>query len=166
MPDYDQASFATVRGALLTLAGTIGGFSGAFGRAEDVDPIKHLLGTAAGWGGLPEHEAFYVNVAPNAPVAEYRIVVRDVPVDAFWSISVYDADGFFEPSDHGGCALNSVTAQREPDGSVVVRLGSCADDAPNCLHLMEGWNYAVRLYRPRPEVLDGTWTFPSFEAAG
>jgi hypothetical protein len=28
---------------------------------------------------------------------------------------------------------------------------------------MDGWNYIVRLYRPRPEILDGTWTFPSVE---
>ena len=27
--------------------------------------------------------------------------------------------------------------------------------------IMDGWNSLVRLYRPRPEVLDGTWTFPS-----
>ena len=26
---------------------------------------------------------------------------------------------------------------------------------------MDGWNYAVRLYRPRPEILDGSWTFPT-----
>jgi hypothetical protein len=25
---------------------------------------------------------------------------------------------------------------------------------------MKGWNYAVRLYRPREEILNGTWTFP------
>jgi hypothetical protein len=23
-----------------------------------------------------------------------------------------------------------------------------------------GWNYIVRLYRPRKDILDGTWTFP------
>jgi hypothetical protein len=28
---------------------------------------------------------------------------------------------------------------------------------------MEGWNYIVRLYRPRAEILDGTWTFPEPE---
>jgi hypothetical protein len=26
---------------------------------------------------------------------------------------------------------------------------------------MAGWNYMVRLYRPRAEVLDGTWKFPA-----
>ena len=28
---------------------------------------------------------------------------------------------------------------------------------------MDGWNYAVRLYRPRPEILDGSWTFPTLK---
>ena len=31
---------------------------------------------------------------------------------------------------------------------------------PNTLGVMDGWNYIVRLYRPHPAVLDGTWTFP------
>jgi hypothetical protein len=25
---------------------------------------------------------------------------------------------------------------------------------------MPGWNYMVRLYRPRAEILNGQWTFP------
>ncbi len=25
---------------------------------------------------------------------------------------------------------------------------------------MDGWNYAIRMYRPRPEVLDGRWLPP------
>lgn len=25
---------------------------------------------------------------------------------------------------------------------------------------MKGWNYTVRLYRPREAILDGTWKFP------
>ncbi len=33
----------------------------------------------------------------------------------------------------------------------------------NCLPIMEGWKYAVSLYRPRKELLDGRWTFPSVE---
>ena len=40
------------------------------------------------------------------------------------------------------------------------------DDRPNCLPIMEGWNYLVRLYRPRPEVLDGTWTVPGATPVG
>jgi hypothetical protein len=30
---------------------------------------------------------------------------------------------------------------------------------------MNGWNYMVRLYRPRPEILDGTWKFPEAQPA-
>jgi len=25
---------------------------------------------------------------------------------------------------------------------------------------MKGWNYTVRLFLPRPEILDGRWKFP------
>ncbi|MGL6278369.1 MAG: hypothetical protein ACRC50_02285 [Gaiella sp.] len=33
-------------------------------------------------------------------------------------------------------------------------------DRPNHLDVMDGWNYAIRLYRPHPEIIDGTWTPP------
>jgi hypothetical protein len=29
---------------------------------------------------------------------------------------------------------------------------------------MKGWNYTVRLYRPRPEILSGKWKFPEAHA--
>jgi hypothetical protein len=163
-PDYDPTSFDAVRADLLRRAAAIGAFTRAFGRREDVDPERHLLGSAAGWGGLPDSEATYVNVNPGLPVGEYRVVVRDVPVDAFWSISLYGPDGYFHENDRGAYSVNDITADKEPDGSVVVHFGGCADDRPNCLPIMDGWNYLVRLYRPRPEILDGTWTFPSVEA--
>ena len=56
-----------------------------------------------------------------------------------------------------------LTAQKETDGPVIVHFGGCADGQQNCLRLMDGWNYTVRLYQPRPEVLDVTWTFPAVE---
>ena len=59
--------------------------------------------------------------------------MRDVPVDAFWSISVYNADGFFEPNDRNAYSVNSVTALPDSDGSVTVHFGGCTDDRPNCL---------------------------------
>jgi hypothetical protein len=166
LPDYDTETFDLTRRALLDLARGITGFDRAFGKKDEVDPIRHLIAAAAGWGGLPSYEAHYVNVDRGLPVGEYRIVVRDVPVDAFWSVSLYNAAGFFEPSDQGGVSINSVTAQREADGSVIVHLGGCGDGRANCLHLMDGWNYIVRLYRPHPSVFDGSWTFPEAEPIG
>ena len=29
---------------------------------------------------------------------------------------------------------------------------------------MKGWNYTVRIYRPRQEILDGKWKFPEAQA--
>jgi hypothetical protein len=110
-------------------------------------------------------EAFYLNVNPGLPATgAYCVTVGDVPVDGFWSISLYNGDGFFEASDTGACSINNLTAARSADGTVIVNLGGPAD-APNRLALMDGWNYVVRMYRPRPPITDGTWTFPALEPA-
>ncbi len=163
MPDYDTASFDATRKALLSLAAGLDAFDRMFGRREDVHPVRHLIGTAAGWGGLPTQEATYIGVNPQLPVGTYELTVRDVPVDAFWSISVYNADGFFEPNPAGVYTVNSVTGVRNDDGSITVRFGDHGPDAANAIPITEGWYYLVRLYRPRPEILDGSWKFPELE---
>lgn len=161
--DWDAESLDAVRAELFERAKT--GFVAArmFGRRDDVDPERHLIGTAVGWGGLPDAEASYVGGPSGLPVGEYRLVARDVPVDAFWSISVYNAEGYFEPNDRGVNSVNSVTATKDADGGVTVHFGGCDDGRPNCIPIMEGWNYTVRLYRPRREILDGTYQFPTPE---
>lgn len=159
LPDYDTASYLDTRNAVLTLAKGLDGFDGSFGTKEEVDPIMHLLGAAGGWGGLPRSEAMYINVEPNLPVGEYELTVSDVPVDGFWSISLYNADGFFEENAQGQYALNSITSRPNDDGSITIRFGGDLTK-PNALPIMDGWNYLVRLYQPRQEVLDGTWQFP------
>ena len=165
MPDYDTASLDATRKALLELAKRLGSFDRAFGAKRDVDPVRHLVATAAGWGGLPDGEARYLGVEPGLPVGEYKLTVRDVPVDGFWSISVYSAEGFFEANERHAYSVNNITAITNADGSVTVHFGGCGDDRHNCLPIMDGWNYTVRLYRPRPEVLDGSWAFPIIEPA-
>jgi hypothetical protein len=162
MPDYDVESFDRTRQALLGLAADLTSFESTFGRAEDVDPVHHLIGTAAGWGGLPDAEATYVGVVPDLPVGECELTVgNDVPVDGFWSISVYNADGFFEPNERGAYSVDSITAARNDDGTVTVLFGGDGDPERNSLPITEGWNYLVRLYRPRPDILTGAWTFPT-----
>ena len=160
LPDYDQESFTAVRTAVLAEASAgFHGTHGMFGKKEDVDPHAHLLGTASGWGGLPEQEAYYESREPKLPVGRYTITAKDVPVDAFWSITVYGRDGFLHKNDLDAYSVNSVSGTKNPDGSITVTLGGDSED-PNPLPLQEGWNYAIRMYRPRPELLDGTWTFP------
>ena len=165
MPDYETSSFDATRAAVLELAKHVGGLDHAFGTRDEVDLVRHLIGTAAGWGGLPDREARYVSVDPGGVSGDYKLTVRDVPVDGFWSISVYNADGFFERNDRDAYSVNNITATPNGDGSITVHFGGCRDDRPNCLPITDGWNYIVRLYRPRPEVLDGSWTFPSIEPA-
>jgi hypothetical protein len=161
MPDYDTETFDRTRNSLLALAHDMDSFTASFGRRDDVDPVHHLIGTAAGWGGLPDTEATYVGVAPDLPIGEYELhVSEEVPVDGFWSISVYNAAGYFEPNAAGAYSLNSITAAHNDDGTVTVRFGGDGDPAINSLPLTKGWNYLIRLYRPRPEILNGSWTFP------
>ena len=164
-PDYDRESFEATRAAVLELGKHLENFDHAFGARGEVDPVRHLIGTAAGWGGLPDAEARYLGVEPELPVGEYSLTVRDVPVDGFWSISLYNREGFFEANESNAYSVNNLTATPNADGSVTVSFGGCDGDRPNCLPIMEGWNYTVRMYRPRREVLDGSWTFPSIESS-
>ena len=129
------------------------------------DPIRHLIGSAIAWGGNPENEATYLNVTPpqNDGKTVYRLTFKDVPVDGFWSISVYNAEGYFQPNNENVYTLNNLTARKSDDGSVTVQFGGCEGRTPNCLPIVAGWNYIVRLYRPHIEVLNGTWSFPPAE---
>ncbi|WP_407108055.1 DUF1214 domain-containing protein [Rhodococcus aetherivorans] len=165
-PDYDRASLDATREALLALARGLTGFDRMFGARNAVDPVRHLIGTAAGWGGLPTEEAVYIGVDPGLPVGEYELTVGDVPVDGFWSVSVYNAEGFFEPNEHHAYSINNLTGVPNADGSITVRFGGGDDaDRANHLSVTEGWNYLVRLYRPRAEVLDGSWVFPALASS-
>jgi hypothetical protein len=163
MPDYDTASLDETRTALLALARNLTAFDRTFGTREEVDPVRHLIGTAAGWGGLPTSEAVYAGVDPRLPVGRYELTVGPVPVDGFWSISVYNADGFFEPNDRNAYSINDIIAERNEDGTITVRFGDYPDGVPNALPITEGWNYLVRLYRPRAEILEQGWQFPSIQ---
>jgi hypothetical protein len=162
IPNWDQASQKKVRDALLVLSSTIPDFSHAFGTKAEVDPIRHLIGTAAAWGGNPDKDATYLNITPanNDGTTVYKLSAKDVPVEAFWSISVYNAEGYFQKNEYDAYSVNSITGQKGSDGSVAVQFGGCDGKIPNCLPITKGWNYTVRLYRPRPEILNGKWKFP------
>lgn len=162
LPEWDPVGQKKVRDALLVLGSTMPDFTGAFGTKDQVDPIRHLIGTALGWGGNPDKDAIYLNVTVpnNDGKTVYALVVHDVPVDGFWSVSVYNAEGYFQRNPFDAYALNNVTAKKGADGSIAIQFGGCDGKAPNCLPTTPGWNYTVRLYRPRAEILDGSWKFP------
>jgi len=161
-PKWEKESQDKVRSALLTLGATMPDFRHAFGAKGEVDPVRFLIGAATAWGGNPDKDAVYLNVTPkdNNGTGVYRLNVKNVPVDGFWSISLYNAQGYFQKNPYDAYSLNNITAKKNTDGSVTVQFGGADGKTPNCLPIMPGWNYVVRLYRPRAEVLDGTYKFP------
>ena len=166
VPNWDQASQKKMRDALLVISDTVGEFKNAFGARGKVDSIMHLVGTAAGWGGNPDKDAAYARIAApkNDGTTIYKLNVKNVPVDGFWSVSVYNAEGYFEKNPYNAYSLNNITAKKETDGSINIQFGGCDGKSPNCIPIMKGWNAAVRLYRPRAEILNGRWKFPEAQA--
>jgi hypothetical protein len=160
IPDWDQVSQKKVRDSLLLMGSTLTDSKRMFGDVGDVDPIRHIIGTAGGFGGNPESDAIYLNVFPkkNDGSTAYALKVKDVPVDGFWSVSVYNADGFFAKNEANAYSFNNLTAKQD-DGGVTIHFGGDPKQS-NYIPITKGWNYTVRLYRPRKEILDGSWKFP------
>ena len=125
---------------------------------------------------LPEDAIYPVMLRDGSgdePVGENNYVLHfDAdqlpPVDAFWSITMYDAEGFPAPNPLDRYALGD----RDPldyndDGSLDVYIGHespGADLEPNWLPAPPGpLGVTMRLYAPLPEVLDGRWDPPPVE---
>jgi hypothetical protein len=158
--NYDSVSLKATTQNLVKLAAGLPDVIDTYGKKGQVNNVRHLLATAYGWGGLPESETFYLNVQPKLPVGAYSLTVKDVPVDGFWSISVYNKQGLFEPNEYDSYSVNNLTAKASEDGSYTIRFGGDPNN-DNFLHITDDWNYVVRMYRPRKEITSGSWTFPS-----
>jgi len=83
-----------------------------------------------------------------------------VPVDGFWSLTIYNREGYLQPNQDNAYSVNSLTAKKAADGAVTIQFGGCDGKIQNCLPITQGWNYTVRLFRPRAEIINGTWLFP------
>lgn len=162
IPHWDQESQDRLREAINVLAATLTDTSKCFGSKQETDPIPHLLGAAFGWGGNPAKDATYLTVTPkeNDGTTPYILHVKDVPVDGFWSISLYNGKGFFQENKHDAYSINNITGVKNDDGSYTIHFGGEPKE-PNYLPIMDGWNYIVRLYQPQQEILDGKWKFPA-----
>jgi hypothetical protein len=161
IPNWDQPSLNKLRDAIKVLASTLTDTKKCYGDVNEVNPIAHLLGAAAGWGGNPPNAAMYINVNPelNDGKTPYKLTVKDVPVDGFWSISVYNKAGYFEANSFNAYSINNKTGIKNADGSMTIHFGGDSKQV-NYLPVTEGWNYTVRLYRVRNEILNGSWKFP------
>jgi hypothetical protein len=87
------------------------------------------------------------------------------PVDAFWSVTAYDTDGYFIPNTLKRQALGDRDQlQLNADGSLDLHIQA---DSPgpsrqaNWLPVAKApFTLLMRLYSPRSPILDGSWTPP------
>ena len=91
------------------------------------------------------------------------------PVSGFWSVTVYDRDGFLVPNPRGRHALGDRDALvREPDGSLTLYLQASmpeGDAVANWLPIpAEGpFSVTARMYWPDAALINGSWRLPGLE---
>lgn len=168
LPDWDEQSLVETRKQVNELASAMSSFPNAFGARGLVNRLNHFLATAFGWGGNPERGAMYFNFTPqeNDGQTPYKLTMpKDVPVEAFWSVTVYNEDGFFEKNEYDAYSFNSLTAAQNDDGTITIHFGGDPNQS-NFLPITEGWNYIIRCYLPGWQILEGNWEPPTPELAG
>jgi hypothetical protein len=104
-----------------------------FGDKNEVDPVRFLIGAAAGWGGNRTEDAIYLNIAAkdNDGTKPHVLHIPEVPVDGFWSITVYNDKGFYE-APKNAISVNNLTVKKASDGSATIhrpipKMLSCFD---------------------------------------
>lgn len=163
LPNWNEESLVETRKAINALGAKLNDFSAGFGEKGRVDAVMHLLAAAYGWGGNPQRGAQYFGAVPkqNDGKTAYTLTMpKNVPAEGFWSVTVYNKDGFITPNPENAYSLNSVTAKRADDGTVTVHFGGDSSQ-DNYLPITEGWNYVIRLYLPGWEIIEGTWEPPA-----
>ncbi len=141
---------------------------------RDVPYLKHAAGTKGGWGGPhPSHSAYETiffdrnGDEMKGSNGAYAVTTEPPPVDAFWSITVYDTDrgGFLHPNEDNRYHINNTAAVLNDDGTVTLTFKeSCEADDLNCLEVPAGnFDLLARYYLPHDEIISGDWTLPKIE---
>jgi hypothetical protein len=143
---------------------------GTYGTAYKLRGMGALIGLGV---NLPEdavYPATFVDVEGNPYTGANRYVLhfekgKLPPANAFWSITLYDKDGFQVPNELSRFALGDRDKlQFNADGSLDIFIQNQspgAEKEANWLPAPSGeFNLAMRLYSPRREALAGSWTPP------
>jgi len=161
---WDVASLKTLTEQYEKEASTLENYNGMQGpRGKLVKEKTRYLAAAAAWGLFPEQDAIYLNYSGGHDDQQCYQATYQVPEnDAFWSITVYGNDGYMK-SDN--VVVNSSDVNLNADGTFTVHYGSeqACGDVPGRLDVTEGWNFLMRVYRPGPSVVDGTYKLPNTE---
>jgi hypothetical protein len=142
-----------------------GSWKGMMGPRRKVDEKTRHIAAAAAWGLVHEWDATYLNYrGVGDPKRCHKATYRVPENHAFWSITIYGADGYMKSENS---SLNGANVKLNDDGTFTVFFGlkeGCGD-VPNRLDVTDGWNFLMRIYRPGPSMLDGSYKLPSVEAA-
>lgn len=136
--------------------------------------VKRALVAMVGLGANPAEDAVYPLLLADAdgkPLdgGSSYVLHFDAdslpPVDAFWSVTMYDGQGFQAANPIGRFAIGDRDPLRfNPDGSLDLYLqhdSPGGDKEANWLPAPEGpLGVTMRLYSPRPAILDGSWAPP------
>jgi hypothetical protein len=157
-PRWEPKSLQALTDRYNEEAKALGGFKGLMGRRGRVDEARRHIVAAAGWGLNPDEDATYFMYAGDHDPAKGYTATYQVPENrAFWSITVYGADGYMKSEN---AILNSSSVKLNGDGKTfTVHFGSkeLCGDVPNRLDVSPGWNFVMRVYRPGRSVLDGSY---------
>ena len=179
---WDKDSLATVRDLIKELQKHSNATSGEmFGpNRDEMNYLYYLFGTATGWGGQPPEDAVYIYGPPSdidtSGDVAYQITIptNDLPLKrnpatgefiGFWSITVYDKDGFMEPNALEVNSINSATAKYDGD-QVTITLApeaTCVASPKNCIPITPSWNFIVRMYVPERSLIDGSYEAPKLQ---
>ena len=129
-----------------------------FGKKGEISLTNHNAGTAYGWGGLTPEQAVYPGYFPISTEPQ-TLTLKDVPVKAFWSITVYDKEGFPQTDTYN---INSAFAIADEDGSYTIHFGG-DKKAKNYMEIFDGWNFTLRLYQPTEAYFNGQWVKPELK---
>jgi hypothetical protein len=137
---------------------------------KDVSYLNFATGTKEGWGGPAlahsSYESTYTDDTGetlDGSRGEYVLVTEEPPVNAFWSVTVYDSTtGRLHPNEHDRYHINNTTAVPNADATFTFHFKlSCKDADQNCLEVPAGpFDVAARYYLPEPEIMSGAWTMP------
>ena len=133
---------------------------GWMGKRGEADETTRHIGCAGAWGLFPNEDAVYINYNGHLPADKCHTATYQVPENnAFWSITVYGADGYMKSVNN---ILNASNTKMNADGTFTVHFGSkeACGDVPNRLDVSKGWNFLMRVYRPGQSVLNGSYKLP------
>jgi hypothetical protein len=160
---------ALANGGWLTLDPDIGAYG--------TDYLLRAQVAVVGIGANTPEEAIYPTALADSSgglltgAGRYRLVFRkgdSPPVRGFWSITMYDSDGFLVPNSAKRYSLGPTHPPlvRRADGSVVISIqhDRPAEEGVNWLPAPAGgFRLSMRLYWPKASVLRGDWRPPPLE---